>query len=133
MVSKNSPAQKSCSLTPDPKVIAALSGEDADADRKLALRTRRAVYNAARASRTDRLEDQRNLFIALVVGCVLVMMLMPAIWSGLQEMISGATFTDLPVMLGALGMMLFAAIMAVLFLLGDNRRHSENDTRHARR
>lgn len=117
----------------DPRVVAALAGSDADAERLLALKTRRAVYKAALATKDDQAQGRRNLFTALVVGGVLAMMILPAIWSGLQEIISGAAVTDLPVMLSALGVMLFAAVAAVLFLLSDEQRHSGPGVRHGRR
>ena len=117
---------------PDPGLVAALTGAAGDADRALAMRTRRSVYNAAKNSRAERAEGKRNLLIALVTAVVLAMMLLPAIWSGVEEMVSGAALTDLPVMLAAFGIMLFAAMTAALFLLGDDRRASHG-ARHTRR
>ena len=120
------------SAMPDPGVLAALSGNDAASERALALRTRRAVFNAARDRRADQAQSHRNLSVALLIAVAVVMMLMPAIWSGVEDLNSGAALSDLPVMLAALGMTLAAAIAAVLFLLGDDRRSSQH-ARHTRR
>ena len=101
-------------------------------DRAVGLRTRRAVFNASREMRASRTIGRRNLFIALLTSGLITILLVPAIWSGLNEMLSGATLTDMPVMLAALGMMLFSGVGAALFLLRDDRRVARN-TRHSRR
>ena len=107
---------------PDPRVVAALSGSDAVADRALALRTRRAVYNAVMDQRTHREQERRNLFIALLITGALTLALAPALWAGIDDMLGGDNLLDLPGMLIALGMTLLAAVAAVLFLLGGDRR-----------
>ena len=107
---------------PDPRILAALTGTDAVRDRALALRTRRAVYNAVMDRRTDREQGRRNLFIALLITGALTLALAPALWAGIDDMIGGETLLDLPGMLAALGMTLFAAVAAVLFLVGGDHR-----------
>ncbi len=107
---------------PDPRVIAALSGSDAVAERALALRTRRAVYNAAVDRRTGREQDRRNLFIALLITGALTLALAPALWAGIDDILGGETLLDLPGMLVALGATLLAAVAAVLVLLGNDPR-----------
>jgi hypothetical protein len=101
-------------------------------DRAVGLRARRAVFNASREMQAGRAIGRRNLFIALLTSGLVTLLLVPAIWSGLNEMLSGATLTDMPVMLAALGMMLFSGVGAALFLLRDDRRVARN-TRHSRR
>ena len=76
---------------------------------------------------------RRNLFIALLTSGAVTLMLLPAIWSGLNEMLSGATFIDMPVMLAALGMMLFSGVGAALFLLRDDRHLLRKAAGHSRR
>ncbi len=116
----------------DPQLVAALTGNDASADRALALRTRRAVYNALSEQRTDRQQGRRNLSVALLITGALCLALAPALWSGIDDMLGGETLLDLPGMLVALGMTLFAAVAAVLFLLGDDRRSSGAARTHRR-
>ncbi len=106
----------------DPRVVAALTGNDAGAERAVSLRTRRAVYNAVMEERSGRKDGRRNLFIALLITGTLTLLLAPALWSGIDDMLGGETLLDLPGMLVALGMTLFAAVAAVLFLLGDDRK-----------
>ena len=106
---------------PDPNLVAALSGSNASADRALALRTRRAIYNALVDRRANREQGRRHLFIALLLTGGLTLALAPALWAGIDDMLAGETLFDLPGMLAALGMTLFAAVAAVLFLLSDDR------------
>ena len=106
----------------DPDVLDALTGKNAPADRAVALRTRRAVYNALVDRRSSQRQSRRHLFIALLLTGLLTLALAPAIWAGIDDMLGGETLLDLPGMLAALGMTLFAAVAAVLFLLGGDRR-----------
>jgi len=105
---------------PDSSLLAALTGSDAVADRAMALKTRRAVYNALAARRTGREQGRRHLFIALLITGALTLALAPALWAGMDDMLAGETLLDLPGMLVALGVTLFAAVAAVLFLVGSN-------------
>jgi hypothetical protein len=101
-------------------------------DRAVGLKTRRAVFNASREMHAGRAVGRRNLFIALLTSGAVTLLLVPAIWSGLNEMLGGATLVDTPVMLAALGMMLFSGVGAALFLLRDDQRVSRS-ARHPRR
>ncbi len=107
---------------PDPRVVDALTGRDAGAERAVALRTRRAVYHAVMDHRSERDQGRRNLLFALLLTGALTLALAPALWAGIDDLLGGETLLDLPGMLVALGMTLFAAVAAVLFLLGGERR-----------
>ncbi len=107
---------------PDPRVVDALTGRDADAERAVALRTRRAVYHAVMDQRNERDQGRRHLLFALLLTGVLTLALAPALWVGIDDLLGGETLLDLPGMLVALGMTLFAAVAAVLFLLGGERQ-----------
>jgi hypothetical protein len=114
---------------PDPKVLAALTGTDAAGELAVSLRTRRAVFNAVMSRRTDRAEGRRNLFLALLVTGGLVFALAPTVWSGMEDLLGGDTLTDLPGMVAALCMTLFAAVVAVLFLMrSDIAARNEQQT-----
>jgi hypothetical protein len=122
-------AQRQSELQNDSDLLTALTS--GGHDRTVGLRTRRAVFNASREMEAGRAVGRRNLFIALLTSGAVTLLLLPAIWSGLNEMLSGATFVDTPVMLAALGMMLFSGVGAALVLLRDDRRVSRN-TRYPR-
>ncbi len=117
---------------PDPRVIAALCGGEASSDRALALRTRRSVYNAIAARRSDRVQERRSLLLALLLIGALALALAPALWAGVDEIAGGGSLLDLPGMLIALGMTMSAAVAAVLFLVFNDRRSPEQ-ARNGRR
>ena len=128
-----SPAQQACpAVGPDPRLLAALTGSDAMADRALSLKTRRAVYNAAMHQRSDQRKDRRTLSIAFLITAALSLALAPALWAGIDDLLGGETLLDLPGMLVALCVMMFAAVAAVLSLLGSERR-TPQAARHHRR
>ena len=106
----------------DPRLIDALTGRDAGAERAVALKTRRAVYHAVMDQRSERDQGRRSLLFALLLTGALTLALAPALWAGIDDLLGGETLLDLPGMLVALGMTLFAAVAAVLFLLGGERR-----------
>ena len=107
---------------PDPRVLDALTGRDASAERAVSLRTRRAVFHALAERRNGRQQDRRNMMLALLLTGVLTFALAPALWAGMDDLLGGENLLDLPGMLIALGSTLFAAVAAVLFLLGGERR-----------
>lgn len=101
----------------DCRLLAALTGTDADAERAVALRTRRAVFNSVASRRMDRAEGRRSMVIALLITGCLIFALAPTLWSGMEDLLGGDRLTDLPGMVIALCMTLFAAVAAVLFLM----------------
>ncbi len=118
--------------TPDPSVLAALTGHSASLERAASLRTRRAVYNAALAQRASRSTHRRNVFLAVAIVAVLILMALPAIWSGVEEMIGGGNMVDLPMMLAVFGTMMLAAMASALYLIGSRRANARDIRRQSR-
>ncbi len=118
---------------PDPRVLAALSGAEAGSDRALALRTRRAVYHALAARRTDRTQERRSLLLALLLTGTLAIALAPALWAGADELFGGGSLLDLSGMLIALGITFSFAVAAVLLIvlrdMRDRRAHTASGRR----
>ena len=112
-------------------LLGALTGMDADADIALANRTRRAIHRAAAEMKEARRQSRRSLGIAAVSVAALVLLLAPALWSGLDDMFSGEFALDMQDMVATLVFALFAAIAAVLFLLSG--RAAGHEIRHLRR
>ena len=116
--------------TYDPQLIAAIRGLDANGGRALANRTRRVVHDAAQDIEEGHHRRRRSSAIALLVLAGMFMLLSPAIWNSVDDLLGGEPMLDLPGMVAALAFTLFAAIAAVLFLVsGQNDR----DLRHSRR
>jgi hypothetical protein len=103
-------------------LIAALSGLDANRNRALTNRTRRAVHDAATDMREGRHISRRSSAIAMLILAGFLMLLSPAIWSSIDDAFGGGTLLDLPGIVAALAFTLFAAVAAVLFLIGGQGR-----------
>ena len=118
------------SAVPPSDLVDALSGLDAGRERALANRTRRAVHNAAEDMREGRHLGRRSTAIALLTLAGLLMLLSPAIWNSVDDLLGGEFMLDLPGMVAAMAFTLFAAVAAVLFLVSSQ---GKGDLRHYRR
>jgi cytochrome bd-type quinol oxidase subunit 2 len=98
----------------DPELIQALTGMSADASLAVAQRTRRAVRDTAFQIREDRQRRRRNKGIALLVAAGFLMLLTPALWSGIDEIFAGEHISDLPTMVTLTALTLFSAVLAAL-------------------
>ncbi len=83
------------------------------------------MYQALVARRADKQDGRRNLLAALAIAGALALALAPALWAGMDDLLGGETLLDLPGMLVLLGVTLCAAVAAVLFLMGDDRRAAQ--------
>ena len=125
--------QKNLSAEPDAGLLDALTGRDASAELAVALKTRRAVYIAAVEQRTERSEERRHIVLAVVVCATLALLLVPALWAGIDDVMTGETLLDLPGMLVALGLTLFSAMLAVFFVISSERHNHSGAAHHFRR
>ncbi len=99
---------------PDTDLIELLSGLDAGVGLAVAQRTRRAVREAAVRLREDRVRRRRNKGLALLGAVGFLMLLTPALWSGVDEFFAGEHLSDLPTMFTLLAVTLFSAVVAAL-------------------
>ena len=97
-----------------PELVDALAGLDASASLAIAKRTRRAVRETAANLREDRLRRRRNKGLALLAALGFLMLLTPALWSGIDEIFAGEHFSDVPTMVTLFAMTLFSAVIAAL-------------------
>ncbi len=112
------------------ELVAALSGLDAGRDRALSTRTRRAVHDAASDLHEGRHLSRRSGAIALLILAGFLVLLSPAIWNSVDDMLGGEFLLDLPGMVAALAFTLFAAVAAVLFLIsGEGSRNPRQSGR----
>ena len=131
-MSKPFPREDSFHNLPDPRLLDALTGRDAASERAVSLRTRRAVYHVLAERRSGREQGRRNLLLALLLTGMVTFALAPALWAGMDDLLGGENLLDLPCMLIALGMTLFAAVASVLFLL-SRERAAPHTVRNSRR
>ena len=102
----------------DPALLAALSGTDATRERVLGQRTRRAMLAAIGDIDAERRNRRRGIMLGVLIVAALVMVLSPAIWNAVDELLGGEFLLDLPGMIAALTFTLFAAVAAVLCWVG---------------
>jgi hypothetical protein len=104
------------------ELIQALTGLDANASLAVAMRTRRAVREASLNLREDQKRRRRNKGIALLVALGILMLLTPALWSGVDEIFAGEHLSDLPTMFTLFALTLFSAIVAALIASWKNQQ-----------
>jgi uncharacterized membrane protein YidH (DUF202 family) len=93
-----------------------LAGMNAAADMQVVQRTRRAVMQAATELREQRRRSRRNVGVVLLTIAVLAMVLTPAIWSTIDDFLSGGDFFEAHSMMMVLSLMLFSAVLGALIV-----------------
>ncbi len=104
------------------ELIQALTGLDANASLAVAQRTRRAVREASLNIRQDQERRHRNKGVALLVALGFLMLLTPALWSGVDEIFAGEHLSDLPTMFTLFALTLFSAVVAALIASWKNQQ-----------
>lgn len=95
---------------------------------EVVLRTRRSVMEAAQVMQTRRQQRRRQMGYSLLAVAVLALLAAPALWSGLSDLAAGEGFTDMPVMLLTLSLVLLSAMFAVLLVSWrGGRKHTNQD------
>ena len=92
-------------------------------------RTRRATRVAAITLEEQRVRQRRNLGFAILALLSLLIMLSPVLWSGVEDMVSGEHFADLPMQVAFLLLMLFPAMLAALIVVWKGQRSAHHDGR----
>lgn len=104
------------SKAPDPKLLDALAGLDAEADRTVVQRTRRAVMEAAEQMRERDQRVRRNFGLVLLALGALLMFLTPMLWVIAEEVFSGEDWLDASsiaaLLVGTLALSMFTAMLA---------------------
>jgi hypothetical protein len=102
-------------------LLRALRGHDSHAQLPVVSRTRRAIRVANETRRENGERGRRNFGISLFAGSALFVLLAPALWYGLDDLISGEHFTDLPTQLALVSTLLMMSIVAALIVLWRSR------------
>jgi hypothetical protein len=93
------------------------------------LRTRRSVMEAAHEMRAQRTRQRRQVGIALLVLTGLVVLVTPAIWTGVSDLTAGEHFFDMPFMVEVLSLAMLSAVFAVCLLSWKRGSPSARDDR----
>jgi hypothetical protein len=104
------------------ELISALTGFNANAELAVAQRTRRTIRDKAESLREARKRRRRNNGFALLSALGFLMLLTPALWSGVDEIFAGEHLSDLPTMVTLGGLTLFSTIVAALVASWKNHQ-----------
>jgi hypothetical protein len=107
--------------------IRSLAWSDCDANMALAQKTRRAVRDEVISTQERRIRHRRSLGVAIIGTVLLFVLLAPAIWNGLEDLLAGEHPFDLPVLIAFSVLMLFSAMLAVLVAVWKGQRDVEHD------
>ena len=100
---------------------------DCEANRVLAQKTRRRVRDEVISNQEQRVRRRHNMGWALMGFGFLLLLLAPAIWNGLEDLLAGEHIFDLPALVTCLILMLFSAMFAVLIAVWKGQRGVEHD------
>jgi hypothetical protein len=100
---------------------------DYDANLMLAQKTRRAVRDEVISSQERRVRQLRVMGLALIGFLFLMVLLAPATWNGLEDLLAGEHFSDLPTMVAFLTLMLLPAMLAALIAIWKGKQDVEHD------
>ncbi|HEY0796010.1 MAG TPA: hypothetical protein VGD64_09540 [Acidisarcina sp.] len=107
-------AQQSDANLPDADLLDALSGFNTDASMLMVQRTRRAVRDAALSAMQARRTRRRNAGIATLAAVAFLVLLSPAMWSVVDELVRGEFLSDLTPMVTLLVALVLSGVLAAL-------------------
>ena len=113
------PADTACSI----------AWPDYDANLRLAQKTRRAVRDEVISSQERRVRQLRVMGVALIGFLCLMVLLAPAIWNGMEDVLAGEHILDLPAQVALLSLMLLPAMLAALIAFWKGKQDLEYDRR----
>jgi len=108
-------------------VARSIAWSDCDATLALAQKTRRAVRDEVISTQERRVRARRNLGFAIFSFVGLFVLLTPAIWNGLEDVLAGEHLFDLPTLVACLILMLFTTMLGVLIAVWREQRDRERD------
>ena len=104
-----------------------LAWSDCEATLALAQKTRRAVRDEVISIQERRLRHRRSLGFAISGFVLLFVLLGPALWNGLEDLLAGEHLFDLPTLVACLILMLFSAMLATLVAVWKGQRDAKHD------
>ena len=110
-------------------VVRSVAWQDCNATQVLTQKTRRAVRDAVISTQEKRTLQRRNLGFAIVGFVFMLVLLGPAIWTGMEDLLEEERLFDLPTQLTFLIAMLLLAMLAALIAVWKGQRHVHHDRR----
>ena len=112
-----------------PAVMRSASLMDGDANRLVMQKTRRAVRDAVISTQEQRSRHRRNLGLAILSFVFMLVLLGPAVWTGVEELLGEEPLFDLPTQIAFLIAMLFLAMLAALIAVWKGQHNVQHDRR----
>jgi hypothetical protein len=109
-------------------LLRAVSGRDANAQLPLVARTRRAIRVANDTRREQGERGRHHIGVTLFVLGAIFVVLAPAIWGSLDDLLGGEHFGDLPAQVTLLSTFLMLAVVGALGVIWRNR-HKQDEYR----
>jgi hypothetical protein len=110
-------------------VVRAASLLEGDATRRVTQKTRRAVRDAVISTQDKRIRQRRNLGLAILGFVSMLVLLGPAMWNGVEELLGEEPFFDVPTQITFLIAMLFLSMLAALIAVWKEQHHVQHDRR----
>jgi sterol desaturase/sphingolipid hydroxylase (fatty acid hydroxylase superfamily) len=110
-------------------VVRSASLLDVDANRLVTQKTRRAVRDAVISTQEKRTRQRRNLGLAILSFVFMLVLLGPAVWTGVEELLGEEPLFDVPTQITFLIAMLFLAMLAALIAVWKGQHNVQHDRR----
>jgi len=107
--------------------VRSIAWQDGDANRVLTQKTRRAVRDAVISTQEKRTLQRRNLGFAILGFVFMLVLLGPAIWNGMEDLLEEEHLFSMPTQLALLIAMLLLAMLAALIAVWKGQRHVYHD------
>jgi hypothetical protein len=112
-----------------PGLMRSASLMDGDANRLVAQRTRRAVRDAVISTQEKRSRHRRSLGLAILSFVSMLVLLGPAVWTGVEELLGEEPVFDMPTQITFLIGMLLLAMLAALIAVWKGQHNVQHDRR----
>jgi hypothetical protein len=107
-------------------LLRAVAGLDVSAQQPLVSRTRRAVRVADESRRVQGERGRRQIGITLFVFGMILVLLGPALWGGIEDLMAGEHFADLPAQVGLFSSFLLLAVVGALVAVWRSRAKQDD-------
>jgi hypothetical protein len=115
------PASDSSQSHTEQDLLRAMAGRDAHAQLPMVARTRRAIRVANDSHREQGERGRRHVGITLFALGAIFVVLGPALWGGLDDLIGGEHFADLPTQVMLLSSFVMLAVVGALAAVWRSR------------
>jgi hypothetical protein len=108
-------------------VSRSIAWPDYEANLAVAQKTRRAVRDAVISTQEIRTRQRRNLGFAILGFVLMLVVLAPAIWNGMEDLLGEERLFDMPTQIAFLIAMLLLTSLATLIAVWRGQRNLDHD------